>query len=244
MTLIAALRCRDGVVLGSDSQETRGAPGRRLARPTKKVYEPRAGFLLAWAGAQDAAQGFALRLARAHGISPGVDRLQLKAGLHGILDDLRNDPSIEGRSDHVEFLVAWWSPSENKPIALHLHSAGASEWVSAWAFGGLTLGVESANFAVGTMRYINSNTLTLEQAKVVTLKVLRDTIETSVEGIGGRVQMATVQKGGVRVIKDQDMRGLHDTVDLWESQCAELLMGSTALPSASATPDRGVRPPS
>jgi 20S proteasome alpha/beta subunit len=243
MTLIAALRCRDGVILGSDSQETRGGRGRRIARPAQKVYEPRSGFLLAWAGAQDAAQGFALRFARARGVSPNTDRLEVKRRLHEILAEVREDPSVEGRSDNVEFLIAWWSRRENKPVALHLFSGGASEWIAAWAFGGITLGVEGATFAVGAMRYINPGTLTLEQAKVVTLKVLRDTIEASVEGIGGRVQMATAQKSGLQVIEDTDMRGLHNTVDLWEAQCAELLPGSTAPPSASETPDRGVRPP-
>jgi 20S proteasome alpha/beta subunit len=74
MTLIAAFRCRDGLILGSDSQETRGAEGRRLARSTQKVYLLNHGFLLAWAGSQDVAQGFILRLARAKGLSPSADR--------------------------------------------------------------------------------------------------------------------------------------------------------------------------
>lgn len=93
------------------------------------------------------------------------------------------------------------------------------------------------------MRYIDEGALTLEQARVVALKVLRDTIETSVEGIGGRVQMGTVQRRRVQVVGETDMRGLHDAVDFWERQCAELLVGS-APPSASGTPGRGVRPPS
>jgi hypothetical protein len=243
MTLIAALRCRDGVIVGSDSHETRGARGRRLARPIQKVYEPRPGFLLAWAGAQDAAQSFALRLARARGLSPDGDRLDIKAHLHRILKDVRGDPGIDGRSDHVEFLIAWWSRHERKPLALHLLSAGAGEWVESWAFGGIQLGVDSASFAIGTMRYIEPEELTLEQAKIVALKVLRDAIETSVEGIGGRVQMGTAQASGIQVIAQADMRGLHDTVDLWEAQCAEILLGTGEPPSASGTPDRGVRPP-
>jgi len=200
--------------------------------------------LLAAAGAQDAAQGFALRLARASGLSPGVDRLETKARLHAILDEVRTDPSVEGRSDYVEFLIAWWSRTEAKPIALHLLSGGAGEWVEAWAFGGTPLGVESASFAMSAMRYIDPGELKLEQAKVVALKVVRDTIETGVEGIGGRVQMGAVLKGEVQSIADADMRVLHDTVDLWEAQCAELLIGTTEPPSASDTPDRGVRPPS
>jgi len=243
MTLIAALRCRDGVIVGSDSHETRGGKGRRLARPTQKVFEPRPGFLLAWAGAQDAAQSFALRLARAHELSANTDRLDIRARLHAILNEVRGDPSIEGRSDHVEFLIAWWSRQESKPVALHLLSGGAAEWVENWAFGGMQLGIDSASFAISTMRYIDTEDLTLEQAKIVALKVLRDTIETSVEGIGGRVQMGTAQKSGVRLVAQADMRGLHDTVDLWESQCAEILLGTDEPPSASATPDRGVRPP-
>jgi len=239
MTLIAALRCRDGVILGSDSQDTRGPRGRLLARSTTKVYEPRPGFLLAWAGAQDVAQGFGLRLARARGISAGADRLDIKARLHSILADLRDDPSIEGRSDNVEFLIGWWSRKERKPVALHLLSGGAGEWVGAWAFGGVPLGVESASFAVGAMRYIDAGTLTLEQAKVAALKVLRDAIETTVEGIGGRVQMGIVQKGAVQVVGAADMRSLHDAVDAWETGCAELLLGS-APRSTHVTPDRGV----
>jgi hypothetical protein len=151
MTLIAAVRCRDGVILGSDSQETRGDRGRRLARSTRKVYEPRPGFLLAWAGAQDVAQGFALRFERARHISPDADRLDIKNRLHAILADVRKDPSVEGRSDNVEFLIAWWSRPENKPVALRLLSGGAGVWVSDWEFGGAPLGVERASFAVGAM---------------------------------------------------------------------------------------------
>jgi len=244
MTLIAALRCRDGVIVGSDSQQTRGARGRRVARYTQKVYEPRPGFLFAWAGAQDVAQSFALRLARNDELSPNADRLDIKAHLHAIFTELRSDPSIEGRSDHAEFLIAWWCRQESKPVALHILSGGAGEWVETWAFGGAPLGVDSASFAIGTMRYINPDDLALEQAKVVALKVLRDTIETSVEGIGGRVQMGAVQESGVQIVEQADMRGLNDTVDLWEAQCAELLLGTDEPPSASDTADRGVRPPS
>ncbi len=243
MTLIVAVRCRDGVILGSDSQETRGERGRRLARSTRKVYEPRRGFLLAWAGAQDVAQDFALRFGRADDISPDADRLHIKSRLHSILADVRKDPSVEERSDNVEFLVAWWSGEDNKPVALRLLGGGAGEWVSDWEFGGTRLGEEHASFVVSTMRYIDPGVLTLEQAKIVALKVLRDTIEASVEGIGGRVQMGVARESGPEVIEEADMRGLHDTADLWEAQCIELLLGSTAPPSASETPDLGVRPP-
>jgi hypothetical protein len=97
--------------------------------------------------------------------------------------------------------------------------------VDGWAFGGVALGTEIASFAVSTMRCIDPAGLTLEQAKLVALRVLRDTIETSVDGIGGGIQMGALGRNGVDVIGATDMRRLHDAVDLWETRCAELLRG-------------------
>ena len=64
MTIISALRCGEGVVLASDSRETRSHESGRLARDVRKIYEPRSGFLVAWAGWQSVAQAFALALER------------------------------------------------------------------------------------------------------------------------------------------------------------------------------------
>lgn len=73
--------------------------------------------------------------------------------------------------------------------------------------------------------------------------MLRDTIETGPESIGGAGQMGVVEQQGVQPIEDADMRALHDAVDLWGTGSAALL-GAAAPPSASETADRGVRPPS
>ncbi|HEY2718609.1 MAG TPA: hypothetical protein VGI52_03190 [Solirubrobacteraceae bacterium] len=155
-----------------------------------------------------------------------ADRLELKSQLQGLLRALREDPGIEERSDHVEFVLAWWPRPARNPVALRLLSAGAAEWVEGWAFAGLPLGTEIASFATSTMRHLNPATLTLGQAKLLALKVLRDTIETSVEGIGGGIQMGAVGQRGVDVIEAADMARLHDAVNLWETRCAELLRAS------------------
>lgn len=57
------------------------------------------------------------------------------------------------------------------------------------------------------------------------LKVLRDTINASVEGIGGRVQMGVVRESGPEVIEEADMRGLHDTADLWGPSALNFCLG-------------------
>jgi hypothetical protein len=224
MTLIVALRCGDGVILGSDSQETRGMPGRRMGGRTRKVYVAREGFLLGWAGAQDVAQAFVLALRRASGLSARDDRLEVRRRLHGILAELRSDPGIEGRSDHLEMFVAWWAKQENRPVALHMFSGGATEWVSGWAFGGVALGVERASFATSGLGYADPGGVGLEAGKILAVKVIRDTIEATVEGVGGGVQMGVLRERGPRLLNERDLRGLHDAVDLWEARCRELLI--------------------
>lgn len=224
MTVIAALRCRDGVILGSDSQETRGLAGRRLGRRTQKVYVAREGFLLGWAGAQDVAQMFALRLKRAEDLRASDDRLKVRGRLHEILAGLRGDPGIEGRSDHLELLVAWWAGREGRPVALHMLGGGACEWVTGWAFGGLTVGVERASFATSGLGYADPGELSLEPAMVLAGKVIRDTIEATADGVGGGVQMGVLRESGTWLLSERDMRAVHDAVDLWEACCRDLLV--------------------
>ena len=89
-------------------------------------------------------------------------------------------------------------------------------WVSDWEFGGSSLGVERASFAVGAMRYVDPGSLTLEQAKIVALKMLRNTIETGVEGIGGRVQMGVVREHCGQAISNlKRERGPNRSLDVW-----------------------------
>lgn len=78
---------------------------------------------------------------------------------------MREDATIADRSDHVEFLLAWWPAKARKAIAPHLFSAGAVEWIDRWAFGGAQLATEIAGFALSTMRYVDPAKLTLDQAK-------------------------------------------------------------------------------
>jgi hypothetical protein len=183
-------------------------------------------LLIAAAGSQDVAQEFSLRVQRSRDLTLDIDRLELKSQFQGLLRALREDPGIEDRSDHVEFLLAWWPRHASHPVALHLLSAGAAEWVEGWMFAGLPLGTEIASFATSTMRYLDPAELTLEQAKLLALKVLRDAIETGVEGIGGGVQMGAVAKHGAGVIEATDMTWLHYAADAWEKRCAELLRGT------------------
>lgn len=239
MTVISGLRCPKGVVLTADSRETRGAAERRVAKSVEKIYSPRAGFVIAWAGWQSVAQAFALAMGRDQQLNTSLDRLHVKRRLEALVKQIRE----EGETDAAEWLIAWWSTTERKAVALQLYTNRPGQWVSDWTFGGDPRAIDVATIVSQTLSHVPRETLTMEQAKILALKVIRDTILVGVDTIGGDPQVGTVTSTGTEVLSRAQLKGLDDTLDVWEAQVAELLPGAVKVPAESDTPDRGVRPP-
>jgi hypothetical protein len=239
MTATLALRCREGVVLATDSRETTAAGAGRIAHDATKITKPRPGFLVAAAGFRSVTQAFVLALQRARDLSPSADRVEVQQRLRDVIQQIR----AQGATDIAEWTVAWWSRPDDAPVALQLFSGGSSQWIEDWGFGGDRRPWEIASIVAQTLRFVPREALTLEQAKLLALKVMRDTIHIGVESIGGAVQLAAVSHGTVEILAGARLEAMHDTLDVWEEQAAALLPGIVALPAESATVDRGVRPP-
>jgi hypothetical protein len=239
MTLISALRSREGFVLTSDSRETRGPSQARLARNVKKIYVPREGFLLAWAGFETVAQAFTLAMERADGLSTSLDRVEIKRRLEALIAEIR----ANGGTDMGEWIVAWWSKPDDRPVAVRLFSGRTGKWIDTWEFGDDARPQEIAHVVAEAIRFVPRTSLTLEQAKLLALKVMRDTIHIGVESIGGEVQLAAVTRDGIEFATGAVLRSLNDTLGAWEEQAAALLPGAVPVPAQTTTPDRGVRLP-
>jgi hypothetical protein len=171
-------------------------------------------------------------------LSPDLDRVDVKRRLEQLIQHVRN----QGETDFADWLVAWWSAADNKPVALRLLSTRSGEWVSDWAAAGDARPVEIATVVTEALRFVPRDTLALEQAKILALKVIRDTIHVGVESIGGDPQVGAVSRNGVQVLDPTDLKALHDTLDVWEERAADLLPGVVRVPAKSDTPDRGLRP--
>ena len=66
-----------------------------------KIYVPRDGFLLGWAGWASVAQAFALEFERASDLSTSLDRVEIKTRLEGLIADIRaRGETGHGRVDH------------------------------------------------------------------------------------------------------------------------------------------------
>jgi hypothetical protein len=240
VTVIAAVRSRDALVIGSDSDES----SVNIRRRTTKILCPQSGLILAWAGYKDVAQAMALSL-REDPIDLSLARSKVAGTAKERFSHVRNDPDVEHRSDMNEFVLGWYCEAERKPVGLHLPSRGSALWVEQWQYAGNPTAVSTARVVEAAIAYLVTEYLAAEQLSLVALKVLRDCIAAAPAsaGIGGDVQLATITASGVRVLAPDDLRAGNDALDVWQERCAELLPGASVRYAAEDTVDRGLRPP-
>jgi hypothetical protein len=160
---------------------------------------------------------------------------------NGILRRIRTSPTVEGRADWIELLIAWMHAGY--PRVLHVLNEGARTYVEEGYAIGTPGAPELANHGIVGLRYVDFTRRSVAQGKLVALKIMRDAIQVAPAGVGGELQLGIVTAGGVTISKGKQLRADLDTLDLWEEQCADLLPGGPDVPSASDTPDTGVRPP-
>jgi hypothetical protein len=240
MTILVGARNRRALVLGADSQESN-----QVARvSTQKLLMPRAGLVLAWAGYKDVAQALYLSL-REDPLDLSRPRSKIAHEARERFRVIRSDPDIEHRSDGNEFLLGWFCRAESMPVALHLRMQGSFGWTERWQYAGNQSAIQTANAAQSCLNYIPTENLPAEQLALVALKVLRDSISVAPSSalVGGEPQLATVTADGARILRPKDIRAANHTLDLWEVQSADLLVGGAEVPDDSEQVDRGLEPP-
>ena len=159
MTILVGARNRRALVLGADSQESN-----QVARvSTQKLWMPRPGLVLAWAGWKDVAQALYLSL-REDPLDLSSPRSKIANEARERFRAVRSDPDIEHRSDGNEFLLGWFCRAESMPVALHLRMQGSSGWIERWQYAGNQSAIHTANAAQSCLNYISTENLPAEQA--------------------------------------------------------------------------------
>jgi hypothetical protein len=240
VTILAAVRGRDALVIGADSEERSGHTRRR----TTKLVCPQTGLVIAWAGYKDVAQAMVLSL-QEDPLDLALPRSQVAIAAKERFRRIRNDPDVEHRSDMNELMLGWFCESEQKPVGLHLPSQGSALWVEHWQYAGSPSAVTTARVVEAAVSYVFTESLGAEQLSMVVLKILRDTVEAAPvsAGIGGDVQLAAITAHEARVLASAELRAANDALDVWQERCAELLPGATGRPVPGAKTDRGLGPP-
>jgi hypothetical protein len=161
MTLLNALRCPEGIVITTDSRDTSGASGGRVAQNVTKLWKVHSDFLVAWAGYKNVAQSFYLAMKRGTGLVPSLDRVEIEKRLLALLKQIRED----GKTDYAEWIIAWWCGPENTAVALRLTCTGTTQWAEDWERAGDERPIDISTQIAGALRFVPRDTLTVEQAK-------------------------------------------------------------------------------
>ena len=226
MTLVLAIRCREGVVLASDGQATTDAAGQPTRLEVRKLFD--LGGRIAWGAA--GSLGLQQTLA---------DRLDEEAEVLLARDDPRSGLvdavlPIQQRAlrDFVPHPGA--QPPDLACVFCWVDGSGAARIFSVPRTGSdhqlheghaaVGTGDIFADFAMVSVAHLGTPELSIEQAKMVALKAIEDAISVAAVYLGPPIQMSVVTAAGVRPVPRAEVEGgLSDSVDAWKVRQRETL---------------------
>ena len=225
MTVVLAIRCREGVVLASDGQVTTDAAGQPTKAPARKLFD--VGSRLAWGAAGSAGLQQTLRaeLAALNGQATGAEELRQR--LASVVIPIQQQglaryvphPGTEAPELAVIFC---WCDSDG-PHILEIPRTGSDHQFHE-RYSAIGSGDIFARFGMTSVAHLNTIDLSLEQAKMVAFKAIADAIEVAAVFLGPPIQLYVVRDGGAdRVPPEEVANGLADSVDAWKERQRETL---------------------
>jgi proteasome beta subunit len=226
MTLVLALRCRDGVVLASDGQATTDAAGQPTRQPVRKLFD--LGGRVAWgaAGSVGLQQTLLAELAARDLIAASATR-ELRRALTETVIPIQQQ-ALRDFVDHpgshppdLACIFCWFERGEARILSIprtgsdhQLHDRHAA----------VGTGDIFADFAMTSVAHLGTVRLSLEQAKMVAYKTVADAIDVAAIYLGPPIQMYVVTVDGAQEVPAAELDGgLADSVDAWKARQRETL---------------------
>lgn len=226
MTLVLAIRCREGVVLASDGQATTDAAGQPTRLAVQKLFDLRGRIAWGAAGSVGLQQALAERLADeaenvlAHpdprpALADAVIPIQQRA--------LRDFVPHPGAQPPDLACVFCWLDAAGTPRIFSVPRTGSDHQLHE-GHAAVGTGDIFADFAMVSIAHLGTPSLTLEQAKMVALKAIDDAISVAAVYLGPPIQMSVITAAGVRTVPRGEIEGaLSDSVDAWKARQRETL---------------------
>ncbi len=226
MTLVLAIRCREGVVLASDGQATTDAAGQPTRQPVQKLFD--LGGRIAWGAAgsvglqQALAEGLAAKrdaIVAAEDPRPSIVEIVIPIQQRA-LDDFVPHP---GAHPPELACVFCWLDADGRARIFSVPRTGSDHQLHD-GHAAVGTGDIFADFAMVSIAHLGTPDLSLEQAKMVALKAIADAIDVAAVYLGPPIQMTVVTAGGVREVPRTEIEGgLSDSVDAWKVRQRETL---------------------
>lgn len=234
MTLVLALRCRDGVVLASDGQSTADTLGQPTRQPARKLFD--IGGRIAWGAAGSVGLQQTLRARLAALELPGGDPAAVRRALAEAVIPIQQQ-ALESHVPHrgseppeLACIFSWWD--DGGPAILEMPRTGSDHQFHE-CYSAIGSGEIFAKFAMVSIAHLDAGELDLEQAKLVAYKAVSDAIAVAALFLGPPIQMYVVTRDGAQRVPERELAGgISDSVDAWKARQREALGPLAAAESA------------
>ena len=228
MTLVLALRCRDGVVLASDGQATTDAAGQPTRQPVRKLFDLSGRVAWGAAGSIGLQQTLVDALAEREAELVATDSARrLRRRLTEIVIPIQQralQDFVAHPGSHPPDLacIFCWCDGHDARI-LSIPRTGSDHQLHD-RHSAVGTGDIFADFAMTSVAHLGTLRLSLEQAKMVAYKAVADAIDVAAVYLGPPIQMYVVTPDGAREVPRAELEGgLADSVDAWKARQRETL---------------------
>jgi 20S proteasome alpha/beta subunit len=241
VTLILAIRSREGIVLASDGQVTTDAAGQPTRQPARKLFD--IGGRIAWgaAGSVGLQQTLMRELAALNGqVSEAVAlRRRLASVVIPIQQQALRDYVPQPDSEPPDLACIFcWCDDERAWILSIPRTGGDHQFHSRYS--AIGSGNIFADYAMASVAHLGTSELDLEQAKVVAHKAVADAIEVAAVYLGPPIQMyAITVEGAQQVPREEVEGGIGEAVDAWKARQRESLGALASGEAGSGASRRG-----
>jgi proteasome beta subunit len=251
LTVVLAVKCREGVVLAADSQATDTSGGNlsfATKHPMDKLFP--LGTHIAWGGTGSGGiiqrfGHFCTEVPQGVLDTPIEELRETLAGFQRNMQQQVRGEIIEGfYGQQVPALgVLFAGYTGGRPWILEVTPGGEdTEYNEYYSVGSGGVFAQQAMISVTHYDVRNRN---LAEAEVIAWRALDGTIEASAFGIGHPITMYSITDQGARALSEDDLRGVRDTVNTWKAAERDSLVGlglGAPLPAVAEPDDTGLEP--
>jgi 20S proteasome alpha/beta subunit len=239
MTLIIAIKCKDGLIFASDGQATSFSSGGPIRQKYKKIYQLEkllvgaSGTIGTIQRCRDCIEKYAKTISDG-GLNSLISDVLPDGRVQNILvrdkirqlvfminkDELERYKAFHGREEGAplaDILVALYDNEENTFRIWHVRPDGGEELLDELGYGCTGIG---DIFAHAFLKDYYTSDLDVEKGKLVAYRVIKEAIEVGAYGLGEPIDIWIMRKesGQIKInnLGGEEISALHDTYILWK----------------------------
>jgi hypothetical protein len=252
LTLVLGLASKGGLLLVSDSQTTFDTTGQQVKLPTEKIFAPWNN--LAW-GASSNRSGTVQHVQQQLQSTFGERNRFKKKKRHEIRKEITAEISRRMKEVYAQAiqLPGMKSPmnsflfvgyAQDGPLILEVHADLTDSDHVKFGFAATGSGEIFPYIALAGLKHFNVQERTLEEAKLISYRIVQDAINVAAYGIGPPIQMIEIpvkdgEAADARKLTEDELRILDEKVLEWKMAESEVLTKFVGL-----TPSEGGTEPS